>query len=926
MHVPSATYRLQFSKQFRFADAQALVPLLHRLGISHIYASPIFQARAGSEHGYDVTNPARLNPELGSREEFNSFTAALQHHGMGLVLDIVPNHMAVSEENEWWVDVLENGTGSPYSGFFGVDWGPDFTMAEMDQIYLPILGDPFWRVLEWGHLKVGFNERGFFVSYYAHHLPLDPATYNVVLNGSDAPVLDDEQSAEWQRILETIRLLPRRVATKWELVEGRLRAKEELKQRLWDMYQRVPAVKEYIDRRVSALNVPAGPECDSPLEQLLSLQPYRLAYWRVAREKINYRRFFDVTDLIGIRAEMPNVFAATHALALELVAQGHATGLRVDHIDGLVHPREYLERLRAAAGPDTYLVVEKITLGNEELPRPWPVQGTTGYDFLAAVNGAFAHQPGLAELDRFYREFTGCDEDFAAFCYRNKKLVMEELFRGEVLHLGDVLVTLSEMDRRARDISPDSLRSALREVTACLPVYRTYTESFEVSARDLGVVRRAMDCARAHRPDLSESLEFVERVLRLRCPPSLDQTQRDTWLRFVRRWQQLTGPIMAKGVEDTTFYQYNRLLSLNEVGGDLQPLSIAEFHERMRLRREYWPHTMNASATHDTKRGEDVRARLNVLAELSAEWTALVQHWHKLNEPRQVQGIPAPNEEYFLYQILAGAWPLCDTDVPQFQERLTAYLQKASREAKSQSSWFHPNEQFEKSLQQFAQQLVQAGNADEFGRQFREFVQRVSYYGALNSLSQLLLKATCPGVPDFYQGTGMWDLSLVDPDNRRPVDYGRREHELHEALTHRSVEDLIERWDDGAIKLFLTYKLLQFRASQKQLFLDGSYEPLTITGERADNLIAFARRTDSDWILVLAPRFFSQLSNGGRQTPLGSDAWRDTKLTLPAGAPKSWRNVITGESLQVQQAPTLTVSEAMQRFPVALWHAPAATH
>lgn len=916
MRIPTATYRLQFTKDFRFADARAIVPLLARLGISDLYASPIFQARGGSSHGYDVTNPGRLNPELGTREEFDALAAELKQHGMGLLLDIVPNHMAVSVENEWWVDVLENGTGSPYSGFFGVDWDAGQRGPEEEKIYLPILGDPFGKALEWGHLQLKFSERGLFVTYFSHQLPLDPGTYGTVLDGAADLALPDVEAEEWRQLLESIRLLPRRVATKWELVEGRARVKEDIKRKLWELYTRVPVVHEFLDARIRLLNGTPG---DSPsynaLEQLLNQQPYRLAYWRVAREKINYRRFFDVTDLIGIRAELPNVFEATHTLALELYAAGQVNGFRIDHIDGLLQPRQYLARLREAAGPDAYIVVEKITLGPEELPVEWPVQGTTGYDFLAEVNGAFTYEPGLRQIEAFYHRFADLPDGFETFCYHNKKRVMETLFKGEVLHLGDLLVELSEVDRYARDISPAALQAALLEVTACLPVYRTYIESADVTIRDQRVIEHAMACARERSGDIDpEAYRFLERVLRVKHPPSLSSEEQEEWLRFVQRWQQLTGPIMAKGVEDTTFYQYNRLVSLNEVGGNLEPLTRDQFHERQHRRQRHWPHTLNASSTHDTKRGEDVRARLSVLAELAGEWERLVRRWSRFNHGKRVGTVPPPNEEYFLYQILVGAWPLCEDEIPAFHERLHGYLVKASREAKIHSSWFRPDEEFEKAFQSFASAILAPDPENRFYQQFREFQQRIAFYGAMTSLSQELVKATAPGVPDFYQGTGFWDLSLVDPDNRRPVDYQRRDQAL-DTLGTRPLSDLLRNWRDGAVKLFLTHRLLQFRRGAAALFACGSYLPLTAEGKRSENLIVFARQHEDQWVIAVAPRFYSQLSVL-LQAPLGRRIWQDTRITLPEGAPSDWRNVLTGETLPCTGS--LAVADVLCNFPVAL--------
>jgi (1->4)-alpha-D-glucan 1-alpha-D-glucosylmutase len=883
MRIPSATYRVQFNKDFRFEDARAIVPDLHRLGVTHLYASPVFVAREASTHGYDVVDPTRLNPVLGTEAEFEALVSDLKSHDMGMVLDIVPNHMAASSENPWWMDLLENGPASQFGSFFGVNWGAN-TVA--DKIFLPVLGSPYGQILESQELVLSFDEHGFFVNYWALKLPIDPATYGIIL---DPPV------AELASVMETIQRMPDRRASEWEALASRIRDAVRIKHDLWALYQQ-PSGREYIDAAVDRFRGEKGkPASFDALHNLLEAQAYQLAFWKVATEKVNYRRFFDVTDLVGIRVENPNVFEATHALVFRLVNEAKVEGLRVDHIDGLFDPGQYLDRLSALGA---YVVVEKILCEGEELPDGWPIQGTTGYEFLGFVNALFVDEAGLERVTSFYNTFVGSDATLVDIEYERKKQVMDQLFTGEMLELGSDLAELAVGDRYARDLSPKDLRQSLVEITACMPVYRTYTSAGRVSDRDLGFIQIACAEARRRNPELSSLVfDFTQHVL--------EHPEGEQRLQFTMRWQQITGPIMAKGVEDCAFYVYNRLVSLNEVGSIPRPVSMEEFHTFQQRRLAAWPGTMNATSTHDTKRSEDVRARINVISEIPAEWERLAARWSRWMGDKR--GEVTRNEEYLLYQVLLGAWPLRDDEVPAFRDRLKAYMVKAAREARTNTSWLYPSDRHELALTEFVDALFDDAR---FLESFGSMAEKLAFYGAMNSLSQVLLKITSPGVPDFYQGTVDWDFSLVDPDNRRPVKWPDLTDFAEKA------RDVLDHWRDGQVKVFLIERALAFRKAHPDLFLNGEYIPLTAQGKRASNIIAFARRSGEDWAVILAPRLLTQLSIVVRP-PIGMRAWRDTTIALPEGAPVRWRNVITGEPVNSQDG-HLPLFRALDHFPVAL--------
>jgi (1->4)-alpha-D-glucan 1-alpha-D-glucosylmutase len=931
LRVPIATYRFQFNRGFRFADAQALLPYLHELGITDIYASPIVKARRGSTHGYDVTDPTCLNPEVGTEAEFETLVRELKRHGMGLLLDIVPNHMAASSENQWWVDVLENGSSSPYASCFDIDWHPDpANEVPENAVLLPILGGRYRRVLENRGLILGLDEEGFFVRYQAVRLPLDPKSYRVLLtyrleNLKEAVGQGGRAFQELVHLVDIIERLPVRTATDAEELKARRRDKEIIKERLWGLYSTSPKIRKFIDENVSIYNGqvkdPKGPHL---LEQLLADQAYRLVFWREGVQKINYRRFFDLSDLIGVRVEDPEVFEATHALIFRLADEGKVTGLRVDHIDGLYDPLDYLQRLQgrlgagkpAGATASFCVVVEKILGGDEQLPADWPACGTTGYDFLNAVNAVFVDARGLKVLDAVYRRFTGSQLDFGDAVYESKKQVMQDLFGAELLTLGHHLGRLAQ-DHHGRGLSPEELVQAIVEVTACLPVYRTYTRGFEVSPPARSYIEGAFEEARRRNPGVSASAcDFVRRVLLLDLPVPSGTELRQRWRSFVMRWQQFTGAVMAKGLEDTALYRHNRLISLNEVGsaadGSVPSAGPGRFHRHNLRTLQRWPHTINATSTHDTKRSEDVRARVNVLSELAGVWARRLSRWSRMNREKKglVNGrpVPDPSEEVLLYQTLVGAWPLEAEEVPEFRRRIQAYAIKAAREAKVHTSWRQPDGAYEKALTSFVEACLDTSRPNEFLDDLLPFQRRIAYYGALNSLAQVLLKITSPGVPDLYRGTELWDFSLVEPDNRRPVDFSKRSQLLEELKRReagdplRLVQELLAGWQDGRIKMYLSWKALAFRKAHPNLFQDATYLPLRVAGERKEHVVAFARHGRGNWALVAVPRLVAGLVAPGR-LPVGRRTWRDTAIALPAKAAKRWVNLLTGETLAASRLP-----------------------
>jgi (1->4)-alpha-D-glucan 1-alpha-D-glucosylmutase len=874
---PRATYRLQLHRSFDLAQATALADYYAALGVSHVYASPILQAAPGSMHGYDVLDHRRVNIELGGEEAFHRFCQALDAPGLRLLLDIVPNHMSIAGHgNAWWWDVLENGQASRFAHYFDVDWSPPEAKLK-DRVLIPILGDHYGRVVEEGEIVLVRQGGRFTFHYHEHVLPVAPRSLDGLLQDAAARAESDDLAF----IADAYGRLPLATETDWASMQRRHRDKLVLRAQLERLCQEHRHIAAAVDEVVAETN--ASPD---EIDVLLERQNYRLAFWRTARDELDYRRFFDVNFLVGLRTEDERVFHETHARVLEWVRQGLVAGLRIDHPDGLNDPAEYFHRLRHGA-PESWIVAEKILMSGERLPETWPVQGTTGYDFASRLSALLVDPDGEQPLTEFYAEFTGEPTDFEYLVRKKKLLVLDTMFGADQSRLAELFAQLCERHRRYRDYTRRELRLVLRETIACLSVYRTYVRGRDVpiAPADQRHIDQAIETGKQHRPDLDNDLfDFLRDVLLLRVYGPIEHE-------FVMQFQQQTGPVMAKGVEDTTFYNFNRLVALNEVGGDPSRWSLTpeQFHNECAYAHEHQPFSLLATTTHDTKRSEDVRARLLVLAEIPRRWAAAVREWSAMNETFRQDYMPDRNTEYFLYQTLVGAWPIS-------QERICEYMIKATREAKAHTSWTDPQAPFEEALLKYIESLL---DHRPFLDSLQTFVAQILQPGRINSLSQVLLKITTPGVPDFYQGTELWDLSLVDPDNRRPVDYALRRRLLEE-LPKLSVGHVLKRADDGLSKLWLMVRALDARRRHPDLLgPTAAYRPLAPTGSKSRHVFAFLR---GERAAVVVPRF--PLSLAGK--------WDDTTIELPTGR---WFNELSGDFFDGGQQ---GVSHLLREFPVAL--------
>jgi (1->4)-alpha-D-glucan 1-alpha-D-glucosylmutase len=940
---PRATYRLQLNARFTFDAARLIVPYLARLGISHLYTSPILKARPGSQHGYDVTDHSQLNPELGTREDFEQLVAALHAHGMGLIVDIVPNHLGVmGEDNLWWLDVLENGPAARCAAHFDIDWRPNRASLR-DRVLVPVLGEPYGKVLERGELKLEFDAASgsFAVRYHAHRMPIDPREYPRIFAGKPIPdrllAPDEAHRADFESLLDAFGNLPPRGDTSAAAVAVRYRDKEAHKRRLVRLIERSPQILEYIGDTVAALNgVPGEPASFDALDGLLEAQAYRLSYWRVAVDEVNYRRFFDINDLAALRMDEPAVFDSTHQLIFELLERGRIDGLRIDHSDGLYDPQAYFVRLQQRCGATEqdprplYVVTEKILATHERLPESWPVHGTTGYDFAALTTSWLVYGGEEVRMTRRYRQFTGTEASFEQIAYESKRLVMRTSLAAEVEGLATQLDRIAQLDRHTADFTRAAMRGAIREVIACFPVYRTYISTRGVSDEDRRIVHWAVSVARKRSAGMELSIfDFLREVL-LGDLPERPISQREARLEFAMKFQQVTAPVTAKGVEDTAFYRYSRLVCLNEVGGDPRRFSVssAALHQANLERARSWPNAMLATSTHDTKRSEDVRARIAVLSELSELWKRHLGRWARLNrgKRRRFDDSVAPDreDEYLLYQTLLGLWDPRQ-ERGNLSERLQAYAIKAAREAKRATSWVSPNAEYEKALGEFVAQLLGGSpSSNAFLHDFAAFAEIVAYFGRINSLVQTVLKATSPGVPDFYRGTELPTLAVVDPDNRRPVDFAAAAQLLERC-------GQIERWppedppaDSRLEKLYVTWKLLQLRRDDPELFGRGAYQPLAVEGQYKEHALCFARTHEDRSCVVVVVRWAAKLMDGAMQMPVGA-LWGDTQVVIDAPVQGEWRDLFTGRRLQV--APTqggagvLRVADVFTVLPIAVLQA-----
>ncbi len=966
--APRATYRLQFNHTFTFADAIKLVPYFADLGISHVYASPIFKAAPGSMHGYDVVDYGEINPEIGTREDFDRFVSELHQHGLGLILDFVPNHMGIEKgANAWWQDVLENGQMSRYAEFFDIAWSP-LKRELQGKVLLPFLGGQYGEVLERGELALVMEDGGFLIRYFDTPFPIDPRTWPFILRRAQEAVEgllapDDLDLLEFESVIAALEHLP--VAgidePTADAIAARHREHVVACHRLDELGKRCDVINDAISGVVEALNGEVGdPRSFDALDHLLSMQPYRLSYWRVAAEEINYRRFFAINTLAAIRQEEPEVFEETHRLLISLLVEGSIDGVRFDHPDGLWNPEGYFravqeatirEEVRRRLAPETddewewlepdldlaieealnqiretdrhwpvYVVGEKILEHGEVLPTGWEIAGTVGYEFAQAATGLFVDPEARALFDKVYTRFTADNIRFPELVYEMKQRMMREAFPSEVNVLTNVLNRISERDRHSRDFTVNNLRAALREVMACFSVYRTYTtcDEFGVADRDRKYIEAAVAQAKRRNPGTDASVfDFAQEVLLLHQTDN-PRERYDQRCHFAMKMQQLTGPVMAKGLEDTAFYRFNRLTSLNEVGGDPAKFgtSVDELHRQNRARWRDWPESMINSSTHDTKRSEDVRARISVISERPTEWRAALNRWSRMNRKlkTKVDGALAPHpvDEYLIYQTLLGTWPLggLESVHDTYVERMQEYIIKVAREASRFTNWVNPNEAYEEASRAFVSGTLDAKRSAAFLDDFRTFVEARIDPGLINGLSQQVLKLTSPGVPDIYQGTEFWDDSLVDPDNRRPVDFDART----EALAGQEsvpLGDLVERRTDGRIKLAVTSRLLAIRREHKALFAEGDYVPVHAEGRAAEHLVAFLRKHGGMELLVVVPHLVMKLAGSG--DVLDPQIWDGT--TIPDAGDGVWRDLLGDREIA---AGDLAVGELFETLPLSV--------
>jgi (1->4)-alpha-D-glucan 1-alpha-D-glucosylmutase len=885
IRIPSSTYRLQLHKDFTFDDAAGIAEYLRELGVSHVYCSPYLQAAPGSMHGYDVVDHQFVNKELGGMAAHERFCSRLGKAGLGQVLDIVPNHMSLGKENRYWWDVLENGTSSRYASFFDIDWQPQEERLR-DKVLVPILGDQYGRVLQAGDLKVVRERNLFQVECAGQTLPVAPPSLPVILG----PAAEYARSDTLNFLAASFGRLPAPEYVERRTILARHRDKVVLLDLLARLCGEEPRINEAIDRSVAELNG----NLDA-LDDFLNQQNYRLAYWKTADQQMSYRRFFDVNTLIGLRVEREYVFEETHALVLDWLRRGVLDGVRVDHPDGLRDPLEYFKRLRERA-PEAWVIGEKILEPGEFLRESWPIQGTSGYDFLNVAAGVLVAPEGMMELNSIYGEFTKEPTDFHTIAREKKINVTQEALGSDVNRLTSLFVEICEANRDRRDYTRAEVRRAIREVAACFGIYRTYVvpERDEITDEDRRYISQAVECAKEHRQDIDNGLfDFMGDVLTMVAKGNKESE-------FLLRFQQFTGPVMAKGVEDTAFYCYNRLAGMNEVGSDpgRNGLSVAEFHTYCEKMQATHPATMTTLATHDTKRSDDVRARLAVLSELPGRFGSVVERWSRMNSAFRMRrpeagAMPDRNTEYLYYQTLIGAWPLP-------MDRAQAYMLKAVREAKQQTTWVANNKEFEDALSMFIECTL---NYAPFVKELQQFVGRILDAGRVNSLAQTLLKYTAPGVPDLYQGTELWDLSLVDPDNRRPVDYALRQRLLHELkqMTGEGVSArIMMRAEEGLPKMWTIHQALELRRERPECFsAEAAYVPMDVDGTKHDHVIAYRRGDD---VATVVPRLTLKLDG----------AWKDTVVTLPEGR---WRNRLTEASVE---GGTILVKGLLKDFPVAL--------
>ncbi|MCY2687163.1 malto-oligosyltrehalose synthase [Salinimicrobium sp. TH3] len=874
MKNPVSTYRVQLSPEYTFDDLNEILDYLEEFGISTVYSAPFFQARQGSSHGYDIIDPFRLNKEIGRLDMFRKISSKLKQKNMSWLQDIVPNHMAFDGNNVWLQDIFELGPESTHYKSFDIDW------EQSGKVMAPFLGNPLAKVIKNKELQLKVSKKGFFFKYFDHEYLAAARSY--------ASILGDQLGGKWEEKFRNLSVK----GEKWQ----------ELKEYFLREYQKDPEFRNKINSRIKEINA-----SEENLKEMLEEQYFLPAHWKETEENINYRRFFTINDLICLRMEDKKVFESYHRFILQLCEENLIHGLRIDHIDGLLDPKEYLEWLREKLGPDFYITIEKILEWDEKLPVHWPVEGTSGYGFLATVNQLLTDPTGEEKFLEAYQKLYPKNSDYNDLVYEQKLFILTERMGGEYKNLWEMALNLDLLE------DEENNRKALGAFLAAFPVYRIYPEEYPLRKRQKKIIESAFQTAQRTKPELEKELEKVKDVFLGEA-----QKDRDNMLQFLQRCQQFTGPLAAKGVEDTTFYIFNELISHNEVGDSPENfgLSVAGFHERMKLRMEDFPLSINATATHDTKRGEDARMRINVLSEIGGEWFKKVEDWREIaKDLRKDPAVPDANEEYFIFQMLIGAWPHSGEPGEEFLERSTAYLQKVLREAKEHSSWADPNIDYENKVFDFLKALL---NSSQFKDSFEGFQKKISAYGALKSLSQSLLKITAPGIPDVYQGTELWDLSYVDPDNRRPVDYELRKKYLSELNSvlpedlQQEIKNLKQDYTSGKIKMFCIHRALNFRLEIPGTFEKGEYVQLEVKGEMADKILAFARRDEENAAIIVVPVMVVDLFTKDLQV---QDLQQELKIVLPKNFTGTFKNVFSGEEFSSEE---IAVKDLFKDFPVAL--------
>ena len=924
MHIPVSPYRIQLNKSFNFKDTKSVIPYLNSLGVTDIYASPILKARKGSQHGYDVVDPLHINPELGSEEDFESIINELKENGIFWLQDIVPNHMAFDTDNGMLMDIFEQRDGSQFYHFFDINWN-HHSESFQGRVLAPFLGSYYSDILEKKELKIAFDAKGFVITYYDLKFPLLLSTYKDILLYSIHTLEEKigKTSSIFINFLGIVDIFERVGQTPDNHPYNQV---THAKSMLWQLYNDNIDIQSFIDRNISCFNGEEDTYAINELDELLSKQCYRLSFWKVASEEINYRRFFTINELISLRIERKDVFDYTHRYILQLLHKGEIHGLRIDHIDGIYDPVAYLGHLKKET-QDIFIVIEKILAENEKVSSSLQIHGTTGYDFMNNLTRLFCVKRNNNKLIKIYNKFTNSSDSYTTLVQNKKRLIIEKHMAGDIDNLAQLMKRVAGNHKFGRDITLYGLKRALVEVVTFFPVYRTYINHTNFEEKDKNYILESIKKAHVHAPALEFEIDFIKKFLLLELLDNLTEEEKEDFWLFIMKFQQLTAPIMAKGFEDTLFYSYNKLLSFNEVGGDPSSSGIdsEEFYSFLNNRFASFPFSFNATSTHDTKRGEDVRARINVISEIPNRWKQYLNIWAVMNRGKKSKinfiYCPDRNDEYLIYQTLLGTFPFRMDDINQYTNRIKEYIIKAIREAKVNTAWIKPDTDYEHACLSFVEKLLTQHENNEFIKSFMELHRTIAHYGIYNSLSQLVIKTTSPGVSDFYQGTELWELNLVDPDNRRPVNYDIRKKYLKDITSkiHQDIlsliNELLETKNDGRIKLFLMYQLLQARKNNTNLFLQGDFIPLQIEGEYSKSVIAYARKHYNTWAVIVVPRFLTTIVTES-ELPFGNEIWKNTAILLPDQIPRHYVNMITTQHIHGHHR--MNVGEILTHFPAAL--------